>query len=91
MPNDGKDLERLVEAIHRFFDGGYFDVQRDVVLQSGTGSRSQIDVLLTPKSSVGGPTLVSCKDWTTKKVGIDHVREWATVVQEHGCPSGNCA
>jgi hypothetical protein len=83
----GKALELLVAALHRLLDGDHFDVQHDVTLTTARGTSSQIDVLLTPKSSIAGPTLISCKD-KNKPVSISHAREWATIVQQRGAALG---
>lgn len=44
-------------------------------------------MLLRPKTPFAGPVLISCKAWSNP-VGVDHVREWADIVQRTGAASG---
>lgn len=85
--SDWKAFETLVANIHRVLNASDYDVQPNVTLEEPSGARHQIDVLLSPRTAFAGPVLVSCKDWSTP-VGIDHIREWADIVQHTGSAAG---
>lgn len=80
-------FEHLVARIHRALDGEHFTVEHDVTVTEPGGAEHQIDVLLTPKNAFSGPVFVSCKS-SGDPIGIDHVREWADIVQQTGAAAG---
>jgi hypothetical protein len=82
-----QQFEQLVAAIHRLLNGADYDVEVDVKITEPAGATHQIDVLLRPKSVFAGPILISCKAWSGP-VGIEHVREWADIVQQTGAAAG---
>lgn len=82
-----QQFEQLVAAIHRLLNAADYEVEVDVQVNEPAGATHQIDVLLRPKSAFAGPILISCKAWTDP-VGIDHVREWADIVQQTGAAAG---
>jgi hypothetical protein len=84
---DWQQFEALIAAIHRVLNASDFDVESDIAVEEPSGAQHQIDVLLRPRTSFCGPILVSCKAWSAP-VGIDHVREWADIVQHTGAAAG---
>lgn len=82
-----KHFERLVAQIHDVLDGSNYTVTHNVTLTEASGATHQIDVLLTPKTAFTGPVLISCKS-SESPVGIDHIREWADIVNHLGAAAG---
>jgi hypothetical protein len=82
-----KDFERLVARIHSVLDPELYEVAHNVRISEPGGGSHQVDVLLKPKRGFAGPVLVSCKSGG-HSVGVDHVREWADVVQNTGASAG---
>jgi hypothetical protein len=82
-----QQFEQLVAAIHRLMNAADYEVEEDVRVNEPAGATHQIDVLLRPKSAFAGPILISCKAWASP-VGIDHVREWADIVNQTGAAAG---
>ena len=80
-------FEHLVARIHQVLGGGRFTIEQDVTLTEPSGAEHQIDVVLTPKGPFLGRILVSCKS-SSVRVGMDHVREWADIVQHTGSAAG---
>jgi len=82
-----RKFEHLVQRIHQLLDGTMYRVEHDVTITEPGGASHQVDVLLTPKASISGRVLVSCKSGSSP-VGIEHVREWADIVQQTGAAAG---
>lgn len=82
-----KHFERLVAQIHDVLDGSNYTVTHNATLTEASGATHQIDVLLTPKTAFTGPVLISCKS-SESPVGIDHIREWADIVNHLGAAAG---
>lgn len=82
-----KHFERLVAQIHDVLDGSNYTVRHNVTLTEASGATHQIDILLTPKTAFTGPVLISCKS-SESPVGIDHIREWADIVNHLGAAAG---
>lgn len=82
-----KQFENLVASIHSVLNTADYTVESDVTIQEPSGARHQVDVLLRPKTEFAGPVLVSCKAWSDP-VGVDHIREWADIVQHTGAAAG---
>ena len=80
-------FEHLVARIHQALDGDHYSVQHDVTVTEPGGAEAQVDVVLTPKTPFAGRILISCKS-SGDPVGIGHVREWASIVQETGASAG---
>lgn len=84
---DWDKFEKLVEAFHATLPDNYYEVQRGVTLRGPTGATHEIDVLLQPRGLYSAPVIISCK-FESNPVGPDHVREWATVVEEVAAAKG---
>ncbi|MEW6217138.1 MAG: restriction endonuclease [Candidatus Bipolaricaulota bacterium] len=82
-----KGLEDLVAEFHRWLPGELFDVEQNRRLADCAGSTAQIDVLLKPRTPYQAPILISCK-CLSSPVGVEHAREWASVVQQFGAAKG---
>jgi hypothetical protein len=80
-------FESLVASIHAILNSADHQVETDVQISEPSGSTHQIDVLLRPKTPFAGPIIISCKAWAAP-VGVEHVREWADIVQHTGAASG---
>jgi len=80
-------FEALVAAMHQYLNGSAYVVETDVKVYDARGTPNQVDVVMRPKTPFAGPVLISCKAWQNP-VGIEHVREWADIVQQTGASNG---
>ncbi|MCR9165968.1 MAG: restriction endonuclease [Nannocystaceae bacterium] len=83
-----RSFEELVAQIHRALDSAQrYSIETDQVLHDDHGGQYQVDVVLRPRDGFQSPILISCKAWKDK-VGVEHIREWSSVVANLGASAG---